>query len=84
MMNVTPEYEAALKVVENQKMGRIPMLWHTEGEFQTASGLRYKQAESHELKNVLNWTDRETLKMDAARQAEDERRYMLKRNPNIK
>jgi hypothetical protein len=82
-MKVTEEYEAALKVVQNQKEGRIPILWSTDGEYMHSCGLRYQVAHGS-LEGVANWTTRETLKIDAARQADAERRWSLKRNPNIK
>jgi hypothetical protein len=82
-MKVTAEYEHALQVVQNQKEGRIPILWNTDGEYLHSCGLRYQVAVGS-LDGVANWTTRETLKIDAQRQADAERRWTLKRNPNIK
>jgi hypothetical protein len=83
-MKVTEEYEAALKVVENQRKGLIPMLWDTKGRFMTKCGMRYSQAEPHQLEKVAFWTDRQSLKNDADWLERSERRWTLKRNPNIK
>jgi hypothetical protein len=83
-MKVSEEYEAALKVVENQKLGRIPILWDTKGEYLHDCGFRYRVASGNDVEGVANWTTRETLKIDAQKAANADRRWTLKSNPNIK
>lgn len=84
-MNVTEDYKLALRHIEAKKNGMIGYIWDLNGEFlHGCLNQRYSIAKPGQEHKVANWTTRETLKLDAARQANAERRWTLKRNPNIK
>ena len=60
-------YSHAIAHIEAKKKGLIGIIWDTGGKFLHHCGLRYSQAADKDMENVVNWTDRETLKRDAER-----------------
>jgi hypothetical protein len=56
-----------MKVEDISVKDMIGMQWSLKGKFLNSCGMRYRQARPNELADVVNWTNRETLKMDAER-----------------